>query len=224
MFGYPDGTFGPDRSITRAEVAQMFYNLLLEKDVPITTSFTDVPEDIWYEKAVNTLTSLGVIKGVGDGAFAPDRPITRAEFCAIATRFAKTTTAAESTFVDVPPTHWAYEYINVAASFGWIDGYGANRFGPDDDITRAQAATITNRMLGRLCDREAIDSGAGRAFPDVTYAHWAWYQIAEATTAHGFTISEDFASESWKQQTTSKPAEKSETDKEPASHGAGSCL
>ena len=176
----------------------MFYNLLLEKDVPITVKFKDVPEDMWYAKAVNTLASLGMIQGVGDGMYAPDRAITRAEFAAIATRFAKETTAAKTGFVDVPETHWAYEYINVAVSYGWVNGYGGNRFGPDDLITRAQAATMTNRMLGRLCDREAIDRGEGRSFPDVTYSHWAWYQIAEATTEHDFTISEDYTSETWK--------------------------
>ena len=198
LFGYPNGTFGPERSITRAEVAQMFYNLLLKKDVPITVQFEDVPENAWYTQAVNTLASMGMINGVGGDRYEPERAITRAEFSAIATRFGKKTTAAKTTFVDVPESHWAYQYINVVASYGWVSGYGGNLFGPDDLITRAQAATMTNRMLGRLCDNDAIDRGEGRVFPDVTNAHWAWYQIAEATTEHDFTINKDYTAETWK--------------------------
>lgn len=198
LFGYPNGTFGPERSITRAEVAQMFYNLLLKKDVPITVQLEDVPENAWYAQAVNTLASMGMINGVGGDRYEPERAITRAEFSAIATRFGKKTTAAKTTFVDVPESHWAYQYINVVASYGWVSGYGGNLFGPDDLITRAQAATMTNRMLGRLCDNDAIDRGEGRVFPDVTNAHWAWYQIAEATTEHEFTINKDYTAETWK--------------------------
>lgn len=197
MKGYADGTFKPEGSITRAEVAQMFYNLLLDQNIPTTVRFEDVPDSAWYADAVHALASLGMIGGTGNGRFEPDRAITRAEFSAIATRFAKQTTAARTSFADVPETHWAYQYINVAAAYGWVSGYGGNLFGPNDQITRAQAATMVNRMLGRLCDKAAIDRGEGRSFPDVTDAHWAWYQIGEAATEHGFTISEDYLSEIW---------------------------
>lgn len=197
MKGYADSTFKPEGSITRAEVAQMFYNLLLDQNIPTTVRFEDVPDSAWYADAVHALASLGMIGGTGNGRFEPDRAITRAEFSAIATRFAKQTTAARTSFADVPETHWAYQYINVAAAYGWVSGYGGNLFGPNDQITRAQAATMVNRMLGRLCDKAAIDRGEGRSFPDVTDAHWAWYQIGEAATEHGFTISEDYLSEIW---------------------------
>lgn len=198
MKGYENGKFIPEGSITRAEVAQMFYNLLLDQDIAITVRFADVPDGAWYAKAVNSLASLGMIGGLGNGLYEPERAITRAEFSAIATRFARKVTAAKTSFVDVPETHWAYQYINVAASYGWVSGYGGNLFGPNDRITRAQAATMVNRMLGRLCDKDAIDRGEGRVFPDVTSSHWAWYQIGEATTEHDFTISEDYLSEIWR--------------------------
>ena len=71
LFGYPEGTFGPENNMTRAEVAQMFYNLLLDQDVTITKTFNDVPANAWYTKAVNTLASLGVVSGVGNGDFEP---------------------------------------------------------------------------------------------------------------------------------------------------------
>ena len=89
LFGYPEGTFGPENNMTRAEVAQMFYNLLLDQDVTITKTFDDVPANAWYAKAVNTLASLGVVSGVGNGDFEPERSITRAEFTSIAMKFAE---------------------------------------------------------------------------------------------------------------------------------------
>lgn len=51
----------------------MFYNLLLNQEVSGAVSFTDVAADAWYAKAVHTLASLGILQGVGDGRFAPDR-------------------------------------------------------------------------------------------------------------------------------------------------------
>lgn len=60
--------------MTRAEVAQMFYNLLLDQDVEITKTFDDVPANAWYTKAVNTLASLDIISGVGDNKFEPSAP------------------------------------------------------------------------------------------------------------------------------------------------------
>ena len=59
--------------MTRAEVAQMFYNLLLDQDVAVTETFEDIPADAWYAKAVNTLASLGVVSGIGNGNFEPER-------------------------------------------------------------------------------------------------------------------------------------------------------
>ena len=52
--GYGNGLFGPNDNMTRAQVAQMFYNLLLEKDIPVTTSFSDVPADAWYALATTS--------------------------------------------------------------------------------------------------------------------------------------------------------------------------
>ena len=108
LHGYSNGNFGPDNNETRAEAAQMYYNLLLEQDVPSTVSFTDVAADAWYADAVNTLASIGVIKGVGDNQFAPDRAITRAEFTVIAMRFADLDTSGENIFTDVSADDWFY--------------------------------------------------------------------------------------------------------------------
>ena len=60
--GYPDGTVGPDKTITRAEAATMFYNLLTDKNGD-SKAFTDVPANQWYTKAVTTLAGKGIISG-----------------------------------------------------------------------------------------------------------------------------------------------------------------
>ena len=63
LSGYANGSFGPNKNMTRAEAAQMFYNLLLNQEVSGAVSFTDVAADAWYAKAVHTLASLGILQG-----------------------------------------------------------------------------------------------------------------------------------------------------------------
>jgi hypothetical protein len=190
MSGYANGTFGAEMSITRAEVAQIFYNLLNDKSVTVTTGFTDVPDGAWYAEAVNTLATLGIVNGVNDGAFSPNAAITRAEFAAIAARFAVENTTDAGSFSDVTASHWAYKYVATAYAYGWVNGVGDGTFAPNRNITRAEAATMVNRMLGRVADKTAIDGGAAKTFSDVKSSHWAWYEIAVATTAGVFTVAE----------------------------------
>ena len=189
MVGYDTGLFGADRDMTRAEAAQMFYNLLLNKDVPITVTFTDVPEDAWYATAVNTLASLGVIEGVGGGQFAPHQAITRAELTALAMRFGNEAAPGENIFSDITPDDWFYAPVLTGVQYGWITGYTDGTFRPNNTITRAEAATLTNKMLGRLTDQSYADQHRAelRLFPDVADTHWAFYQIVEATNSHDYT-------------------------------------
>jgi len=196
MIGDDQGNFRPNASITRAEVAQIFYALLKDKNVPITVSFDDVDEDAWYAKAVNTLASLGAVKGVGQGKFAPERNITRAEFATIAANFAKQAKNPFD-FADVDESHWAYPYISATAAYGWVAGVGNNSFEPDRGIMRAEAATIVNNMLGRMGDKDKIDAGLGRAFPDVDKSHWGWYEIGEASFAHKAVFNDAYTKETW---------------------------
>ena len=191
MHGYDNGNYGPMDNLTRAQAAQLFYRLLVNQDVTITVSFSDVPADAWYAKAVNTLASLGIIKGIGNGKFDPDREISRAEFVVIATRFAKTIDKASSPFVDVADDAWYAPYVATATSYGWITGVGEGRFAPDDLVTRAEAATIVNRMLARSADRDFIDGNAVQQFPDVTPNDWYYYQVMEAVNGHSHRYGED---------------------------------
>ncbi|MFQ9908233.1 MAG: S-layer homology domain-containing protein [Acutalibacter sp.] len=189
LAGYPDNSFGPGRNMTRAEAAQMFYNLLVDKEVKITTAFEDVPENAWYATPVNTLASLGIISGVGDKRFEPGRSITRAEFTALAMKFTVGAEKEENIFSDVKPTDWFYEAVTGSIQFGWINGYGDGTFRPNNTITRAEVTAIVNKMLGREGDQAFIQQHQEelKRFTDVTSAHWAYYHIAEATNEHDFT-------------------------------------
>ena len=186
--GYPDSTFRPSGNMTRAEVAQMFYNLLLNKDVAVTVSFSDVKAGSWYETAVNTLASLGIVTGVSKNQFVPERAITRAEFTAIAMRFAKLDQTGTNIFSDVKQSDWFYKYVVGSIQYGWITGYSDGTFRPNNTITRAEVTTITNRMLGRAADETYVgnNSSSLRSFADVNRSHWAYYQIVEATNSHAF--------------------------------------
>lgn len=188
LAGYDTGAFGPTNNMTRAEAAQMFYNLLLNKNFAATVSFTDVAEDTWYADAVDTLASIGVIKGVGNDQFAPNRAITRAEFTVIAMRFAELDTSGENIFTDVSADDWFYAQVVGSIKYGWITGYEDGTFRPNNTITRAEVTTIVNRMLGRAADTDYVDGHADelRQFPDVSKTNWAYYDIVEATNAHDY--------------------------------------
>lgn len=198
LSGYPDGSFQADKNMTRAEVAQMFYSLLLDKNVTITKSFSDVPTNAWYAKAVNTLSSLGMLGGYPDGTFRPDAPITRAEFAAIALAFAYDPASASCSYTDVSTSAWYYTYVAQATTYGWIGGYPDGSFRPNNSITRAEVAVIVNNMLGRDADESYINRNADElvSFVDLSKNHWAYYTIMESTNSHDYTASSN--GESWK--------------------------
>ena len=186
--GYEDGSFAANKIMTRAEVAGMFYNLLLSKDVPQSGYFADVAEDAWYAPAVNTLAATGIVKGVGGNLYAPDQPITRAEFTAMAMRFAQLESGGENIFSDVKADDWYYEAVVGSVKYGWISGYEDGTFRPNANITRAEVTAIVNRMLNRYPDKQYIaDNWANiRHFYDLADNYWAYYEIMEATNAHEY--------------------------------------
>ena len=198
--GYSNRTVGPERNMTRGEVAQMFYNLLLDQSAAATAKFSGVPDTLWCAKAINKLVSLGIIKGYDNGAFGVNDPVTREQFCAIAVRFAaKIKTGSveyTATFSDIKSGTWSYDSVMAAAALGWIGGYADGRFGPKDNITRAQVVTIVNHMLGRAADKSFVDSSTSiKTFTDLSKSYWAYYDIMEATNAHDYKTAN--GSEAW---------------------------
>ncbi len=109
LSGYANGTFEPDRNMTRAEVTTMFSRLLTEKmaaDQTCTNTFSDVAKSHWAANYIGYMQQFGIITGYADGSFRPDASVTRAEFAAIASRFERLTEGTKS-FSDVPSSHWA---------------------------------------------------------------------------------------------------------------------
>lgn len=184
--GRGNGLFCPNDSMTRAEAAMMFYRLLKEKDVPITVSFRDVPEDAWYSRAVGVMASIGLLKGVGGDCFDPNRPITRAEFAVLISRMATWEEVGQvRAYTDISSEDWFYGNVQLISYYGWMAGYPDGSFGPQRNISRGEAAKVINAMTRRRADKEAIDKEQGVRFDDVPESHWAFYEIMEAAISHG---------------------------------------
>lgn len=199
LSGYANGTFEPDRNMTRAEVTTMFARLLAEKmaaDQTYSNTFSDVAKSHWAANYIGYMQQFGIITGYADGSFRPDASVTRAEFAAIASRFEKLTEGTKS-FSDVPSSHWAAKYINFAATRGWVNGYADGTFRPNNSITRAEVAAVTCRLLERNADQSYIRSHLSelRAFTDVSESHWAYWYTMEAANGHDYTKSG--SSETW---------------------------
>ena len=199
LSGYANGTFEPDRNMTRAEVTTMFARLLTEKmaaDQTYSNTFSDVAKSHWAANYIGYMQQFGIITGYADGSFRPDASVTRAEFAAIASRFERLTEGTKS-FSDVPSSHWAAKYINFAATRGWVNGYADGTFQPTNSITRAEVAAVTCRLLERNADQSYIRSHLSelRAFTDVSESHWAYWYTMEAANGHDYTKSG--SSETW---------------------------
>lgn len=199
--GYEDGTVRPNANITRAEVASIFFRLLKDdvRDRNMTTvnAFADSSAGDWYNTAVSTMTSLGILKGRTADTFAPNAPITRAEFAAIAARFDTSNVTVRGTFTDVSD-HWARMEIERAAALGWIKGYEDGSFHPDAPITRAEAMTIVNRVLERLPESERDLLLGMRTWSDNPVGSWFYLAVQEATNSHTYTHTDRVPHETWK--------------------------
>ena len=201
LIGYKDNTFRPENKMTREEVAVMFSRLLKNRPIKgkvYSYDFSDVEKDRWSVTAISYMNELGIIKGFPDGTFRPQNSITRAEFAAIATRFANLSGQGK-TFADLGPDHWAYEAVGKAAAAGWITGYPDNTFRPEQPIKRSEVVTLVNKMLNRYGDEDFIIKNKDKIlyFTDIEN-HWAYNAIVEATNGHDFERASDGHNEYWK--------------------------
>jgi len=193
--GFPDGTFRPENSLTRAEIAVMLFRLIdnNNKHLPQPNHFNDVASGSWYAQAINYLTIRNIFSGYPDGLFRPNNPITRAELVATISKFSETNASDVSNFNDVGSSHWAFAFINNAYGRGWISGYADGTFRPNNAITRAEAVTLINRVLHRIPSAQTIDYNlyGVTIFTDVTLAHWAFYEIMEAAIEREYKLDEN---------------------------------
>lgn len=171
--GYPDHTFRPAKSMTRAEAAAILARLCkLTGGDSTKPDFKDA--DGWYNAAINDVVKAGYMKGYPDGSFKPDQPITRAEFAVILSHVLKDETAPNP-FKDTAG-HWAKDAIDKAYAQGIIKGYGDNTFRPDALVSRAEAVAMANRTF-RL-QKTVVEN----PFTDISPDHWAYNDILTAVS------------------------------------------
>ena len=199
VVGYKDGNVRPQSNITRAETAAIFFRLLKEEvrseNLSKHNDFADVTEDSWYNTAVSTMAGMNILKGRTANSFAPQAPITRAEFAAICARFDSGRAEENSGFTDISG-HWAEKEIERAATLGWVSGYTDGSFHPDAPITRAEAMTLINRVLCRMPETKADLLDSMTKWPDNQPGAWYYLAVQEATNSHTYE-QKDSKYETW---------------------------
>lgn len=187
IVGYEDGTIRPNGHITRAEAATVFFRLLTDKarDANLTdrSPYSDVSAGAWYNKAIATLSRMGILSGYEDGSFRPNATVTRAEFAAMAARFDTEAKPVDTPFTDLTGC-WAADEIAKAYGKGWVNGYGDNTFRPNGPITRAEAVTLINRVLRRLPETDKDLLPDERTWPDNPETFWGYLALQEASNSH----------------------------------------
>lgn len=149
--GFEDGSFKPEKEITRAEAVSILNNYLqknnriVEND--LQTYFPDIPRDAWYSQSLFNVSSLGIITGDENGNFNPTKSLTRAEMVSIINRMEHYEAKSEEQFWDVDEKAWYSEDVKIAYSNGIINGVSNISFQPNKNVTREQFAIAINNVL-----------------------------------------------------------------------------
>lgn len=192
MVGYPDGTFMPQANITRAEVAAIIYRLMTPASRAKFSSadcmFSDVQAGMWFNESVCTLVKAGIISGYPDGTFKPNQSITRAEFSSMIARMFSVSYVGNNSFEDING-HWAQSYMNILSKLGILKGDSNGNANPDANLTRAEAAAMCNRLVGRNSTNSSLNSCKDpiTSWPDVSNGAWFYADVLEATNSHDYT-------------------------------------
>ena len=198
--GYPNGSFKPTDTITRAEAATIFYRLLTDSTrkayATSYNTFKDVPATAWYNTAVSTMAKLGIVNGGADGYFRPNDPITRAEIAAMIARCDGAYYTGTSTVFSDTYGHWAAGYIDRAYELGWINGYGTT-YAPDRYISRAETVAVLNRVLNRAPQYTSDLTRNYTTFSDVATSAWYYLDVEEAANSHTYTRKSNADYETW---------------------------
>jgi len=187
--GFPDGTFGPEKNVTRAQVATMIARILGYTDGTVTTApFKDIPSDHYAAGAIAFVKERGIMNGDVNGNFRASENITRAQMATVVANF-KQLPIEEKVAITFNDTkgHWAQWIIEANRAAGIINGRQNGSFAPDEHLTRAQAVVMMNRMF----ERGPLHGVTAPSFPDVKATHWAFDEIEEAAKSHSYFIDED---------------------------------
>jgi len=201
--GYTDRSVQPDGFMTRAEMAQMFFNLSTSLDKYYTiydAGFTDVHPEDWHFTAINYFAMRhNSLYGFPDGSFRPNQIITNAEFLAFATRYFNLAMIAPYSGFYQDFEHWATDYIAYGFDPLWIDYFGDDYvFYPNAPISRAIAVTLVNHYIGRIVEPERLKQflQGHYIYVDITTEHWAFFEIISASLTHHFRYDSN-GNESW---------------------------
>ncbi|MGO4181163.1 cadherin-like beta sandwich domain-containing protein [Paenibacillus sp. TAF43_2] len=187
--GYPDGTFRPSKTITRAELAVILAKelkknaSLLEETAPNANetelpAFSDVVSDHWAKEAITLLRNHGIMNGDEQGKFRPGDGVSRSEIAVIAARWNKLSLSgtAKADFTDLTG-HWATNEVAAVAEAGFMKGYPDHTFRPNGLLLRGEAVRALNAIFNRPVPQETVSS----SWPDVAPKHWAMLDIEAAS-------------------------------------------
>ncbi len=203
--GYPDGTFKPERALSRAELATL---LVRAKGVDLPkvegNIFSDLSASHWAARYVAAAQEMGLVKGYPDGTFRPNDKISRAEGVLVFARFEglkEPESLSTGPYVDVPAKHWAATLISAAKDAQFLDYIKSEFFRPKDDLPRSEAVyilaktTFAKKKIDDLLNwgsgfeesqgqvEPALQGEVVATFKDVPEGYWAATPIQELATA-----------------------------------------
>lgn len=172
--GYENHKFKPNKALSRYELIEAISRLIDKENVNVGHLFSDVGSS--EEELVSFFTSAGIVEGYPNGTFRSKRGLTRAEFVVIMSRVLKLSIESKgvATLSDVKG-HWSENYINAFTAAGYVQGFPNGTFRPNDEISRAQAVVLINRIIGMRKQGEG-----SVAYNDLKPSHWAYEEIMSA--------------------------------------------
>ncbi|MFJ7372300.1 S-layer homology domain-containing protein [Lysinibacillus capsici] len=183
--GFPNGAFGPDKNVTRAQVAIMMARILgyTEGQALKKAPFKDVAKNHSAAGAIAFVKEQGIMNGDNNGNFHTNANITRAEMAAVVANY-KQLYVEEGVAITFKDTegHWAQWIIEANRTAGLINGLENGSFAPNVALTRAQVVVMMNRMF----ERGPLNGVTKPSFPDVKATHWAFKEIEEAANSHSY--------------------------------------
>nr|WP_281367795.1 cadherin-like beta sandwich domain-containing protein [Saccharibacillus deserti] len=182
--GFTDGTFKPNRTVSRSEMAAILARNLGYSAAGASSGYPDVKSSHWAAGEIAFVRSSGLMVGDQHGLFRPDAPISRGEMAAIASRYKKLDSAKASASFKDTAGHWAANEIAAAYTAGLLDGYTDGTYRPNVQLARSEAVKIVNRLF----DRGPLYGVSAPSWPDVPASHWAYEEVEEASRSHNFTL------------------------------------
>ena len=148
--GIGNDLFGPNQPCTRAQIATFLWRAAGSPEPKNMSSFSDVPTDSYYAKAVAWAVENGITTGTGDGKFSPNAPCTRAQSVTFLYRASGSPAVSDSAvFADVEANAFYADAVAWAVANGVTNGTSSSTFSPDNGCTRAQIVTFLYRAFNK---------------------------------------------------------------------------